>query len=447
MFKKLFTYGRQRLALLDENTLEVVRKSSASIVVKVIGMIAGVLVSIFIGRTLGPDGIGVINLANRIVSLLMVITMFGMGSVLVKQIAIGYERKDWQLVGNSIYTSSIINGAIAAVLTIAGIVVAPYLSQNIFHTPELEIPLRIAFILMLPQTFSRIFASGLIGFRKIWQSNLVNETLSMWVIGILLLTLYFLKIEINIVRVAIIYAVGRIAVTVSVLFYWKKIFRFKEKRNWMARPMMKMAIPMLLVSSTGLIAANADTIMLGWLSSTREVGLYNVAARIALLVSFFLQVSNAAISPKLASLFADGKIKEMEKMVKSVTGGLMGIAAISLLFFIVAGKPLLGLWGNEFKDAYLILVILGVGQFLNISTGCSGLLLIMCGHEKVHGHISLVFVILNLILNYIFIKNWGAIGAATATAITVGGENLAKLILAKQRVGVLTIPRFKHGKQ
>ena len=434
------------IQILDPHTSEVIRKSSASIVVKIIGMVAGVLVSIFIGRTLGPDGLGVINLANRIVSLLLIFTMLGMPQVLVKQIAIGYERKNWQLVGNSIYTSSIINGAIAAILTIAGIVAAPYLAQNVFHTPELEIPLKIALIVMLPQTFSRIFASALNGFRKIWQSNLVNETLSMWVIGLLLLTFYLLKVEINIVRVTLIYAIGRIVVTVSIFAYWKKIFRFKRKRNWIARPMMKMALPMLLVSSTALIAANADTIMLGWLSTTREVGLYNVAARIALLVSFFLQVSNAAISPKLASLFADGKIKEMEKMVKSVTGGLIAIAAVSLMFFILAGKPLMGLWGSEFKNAYLILVILGVGQFFNISTGCAGLLLIMCGHEKIHSKVSVFFVLLNLTLNYFLITKYGAVGAATATAITVGGENLAKLILAKQRVGVLTIPKFKHGK-
>ena len=426
MLKKLFK-------ILDPHTSEVILKSSASMVVKIIGMIAGVLVSIFIGRTLGPDGLGVINLANRIVALLLVFTMLGMQQVLVKQIAIGYGRKDWQLVGNSIYTASLINGLIALVLTITGIFVTPYFAKNVFHAPELEIPLKIALLVMLPQTFSRIFGSGLVGFRKIWQSNLVNETLSMWVIGLLLLSLYLLKLEINIVRVALIYGIGRIVVTVSVFVYWKKIFLFKRKRNWIARPMMKMALPMLLVTSTTLIAANSDTIMLGWLSTTREVGLYNVAARIALLVSFFLQVSNAAISPKLASLFADGKIKEMDKMVKNVTAGLIAIAVVSLMFFILAGKPLLGLWGTEFKDAYLILVILGIGQFFNISTGCSGLLLIMCGHEKVHGYISLFFVILNLILNYFLIKNYGAIGAGISTSIIIASENLTKFYFAKRK--------------
>ncbi|QGY46566.1 oligosaccharide flippase family protein [Maribellus comscasis] len=440
MVKKIITYSRKKLALLDVHTIEVLRKSSSSMVVKVLGMIVGVFVSIFVGRSLGPDGLGIINLSNRIVSLLLVFTMLGMKQVLVKQIAIGYRRKDFQLVSDSIYTSSIINGFIALVLTILGLVMAPFLAHKVFHAPDLEIPLTVALIVMLPQTFSRVFGAALNGFRKIWQSNLVNETLSTWVVGILLASFFLFDLEIDVVKIAVIYAVGRIVVTSTMIIYWKRIFHFKGKRNWIAKPMLKMSLPMLLVSSTALIAANADTIMLGWLGSTREVGLYNVAARIALLVSFFLQISNSAISPKLAALFAENRKKEIEKMVKSVTSGLIIIATVSLIAFIFLGNFLLGLWGGEFEEAYWVLVILGIGQFFNISTGCAGLLLIMCGFEGIHSRISLIFVILNLILNYFFITILGALGAAIATAVTVSGENIVKLIIAKQKVGVSTIP-------
>jgi len=409
-------------------------------VVKIIGMAAGLGVSIFLGRTIGAEGLGIISLANRIVSLLLVLAMLGMDQVLVKHIAIGYERQDWQKVGNNIFTASVINGLLTFVISLTGILFAPYLSNHVFNEPQLEIPLTIAFIVMLPQTFSRVFGAGLIGFRKVWQSSLVNETLSMWIIGILLIVLYLFKVEINVVRVAIIYAIGRFIVTISVILYWNKIFQFEGKRKWIARPMIKMALPLLLVMSTSVIAANADTIMLGWLSTTYNVGLYNVGARIALLVSFFLVVTNAAISPKLAALYADNKIKEMETMVKTVTFILILIAIFSLTFFIFFGKTILGLWGSDFKEAYYILIILGIGQFVNISTGSSGLLLIMCGYEKIHGYISLTFVLMNLLLNYFLIKNYGALGAAMATTITVSGENLAKLILAKKKIGVLALP-------
>jgi O-antigen/teichoic acid export membrane protein len=68
--------------------------------------------------------------------------------------------------------------------------------------------------------------------------------------------------------------------------------------------MLKMAAPLLVVSGTYVISANADIVMLGWLSNSKDVGVYSVAARLALLVSFFQVVTNSAISPKLAALYA-----------------------------------------------------------------------------------------------------------------------------------------------
>jgi O-antigen/teichoic acid export membrane protein len=285
--------------------------------------------------------------------------------------------------------------------------------------------------MIIPQTFSRVFASGLNGFRKIWQSNLVNEALSICVVAVGIVILQILKIKITVINVAILYAIGRLVVSGAIFVYWKSIFTYKGEKSLI-----------LLVSGTSIIASNADALMLGWLSDVREVGLYSVAAKLALLVSLFLQVSNAAISPKLASLFATNNIAEINILVKRVTLGLVTIAILFLIVFIIGGNFLLGLWGNEFKEAYLVLIILAIGQFFNISTGCAGLLLIMCGFEKIHGYISLFFMVLNLILNYILIVSYGAVGAAIATAITVGFENIAKLILVKNKIGISTIPKF-----
>ena len=180
--------------------------------------------------------------------------------------------------------------------------------------------------------------------------------------------------------------------------------------------MLKMAIPLLLVKATSLIMDSSDVVMLGLLSNPEQVGVYSVAARLALLGTFFLHVTNSAISPKLASLFANGQMEEMERMVKTVTAMLIVVATVFILMCIFFGKTVLGLWGSGFSEAYFVLVILSFGQFLNISTGCSGLLLIMCGHERVHSWISVVAVLVNVVLNYIFITYYGAVGAAIATA-------------------------------
>lgn len=431
---------RRLTSKIDVHTIEVIKKSSASLLVKIGGMVVGLLVSIFLGRALGAEGLGIINLANKIVIFLLVFTMFGMDHVIIKRVAIDHERKNPKGIAGTMFTSFWINVAIALVLSFVLILVAYPISLDIFHSENLYIPLVIALAMIIPQTISRIYAAGLIGIRKVWQSNLVNQTLTMWSVGLGILVLFLFGIEITIINVAILYGISRIVTMVSVTGYWKKFFKYKGPREWQGKPMFNMALPLLLVMATVIISESADTIMLGWLSNPEEVGLYSVAARLALLVSFFLQVSNSAISPKLASLFADKRIDEMEKMVKRVTGGLILIAVASLLIFIFGGKLILSLWGSEFTEAYLVLVILGIGQFFNISTGCAGLLLIMCGHEKVHSRISLVSIILNLVLNYFLILNYGAVGAAIATAITVGLENVIKLTLAKMKVGVLTLP-------
>lgn len=432
--------ARKALSRLDEHTLEVVAKSSSSMLVRMLGIAAALGVSVWLGRTLGASGLGIINLAQQVATLLLIVTMLGMDNVLIKRVAIGHENGDAQDIANSLRTASVICGLIATAATVLGILAAPWACRHIFHTEALKIPLIVTLAVLVPQTFSRIYAAALNGFRKVWQSNLVNEALSIWVVALGLVVLHLLHIRITVISAAVLYAAARLVVFLSIGTYKRMLFRYKGPRRMNARPMLKMAMPLLIASSAYIITANADGVMLGWLRSPREVGLYSVAAKVALLESFFLMVSNSAIGPKLAALYAQGRKQEMERMVQRVTGGLILIAMASLAFFILFGHPLLAIWGHDFSGAYLVLVVLGIGQFFNISTGCCGMILTMCGHERVVGYVSTSFVCVNLTLNYFLILRWGAVGAASATAITVAGDNLTKMMLARRKVGVLTLP-------
>lgn len=432
--------SNQLLTFLDDHSIEIIQKSSSTFIVKILGMIAGLFVSVFLGRTLGASGLGILDLSNKIVSILLVFSLFGTKDVLIKHISISSAEKNWQIIGKRIHTVTLLTSSIASILTIIGFFKAPFIANTFFKVPELSTPLQIIFIALLPQTLSRVFSSGLIGFGKIWQSNLVNETMSMWIVSLFLILMYLFNYSVDIIRVAIIYAIGRCIVAITVYLYWRKVYSFKHIKKIELRPVITMAIPLLIVSSTTIIAANADAIMTGLFSTTKEVGLYNVASKLALLSSLFLQVSNAAISPKIAAMYKQNRQNEIQKMVSNVTIGLMIIAISTLVFFVVTGEIILGVWGNEFKGAYIILLVLLIGQFFNVSSGCAGLVLVMCGYEKIHGIISVIFVLLNIAMNYILIKQYGALGAAIATALTVSSENITKLVLARKKTGILTLP-------
>lgn len=427
---------------LDVHTLEVIVKSSKSMMVKVLGMISALFVSIYLARTLGAEGLGIINLANKFGMILIIITMFGFQNVIIKFVSIAKEKGEFKEVANTLKTSLIFNSLMSVGIAALGVLFLPIIVSFLFDNQELYVPLLVAFLMIIPQTISGVYSAALIGYGKIWQANLMNETLSSILVGIGLILFWIFKIPFTVISVIALYAISRIIVVVFVKVLWNNTFESNYKGKITLKPMIKMGMPMLLVTGTTVIASNADVIMLGSLGTLKDVGLYSVAARLALLTSFLLQVTNGAIAPKLASLFNSNKIEEMASMVQKTTKGLLFVAILFLLLFYGLGNFMLSLWGVEFQEAYWILMILATGQFFNIATGCSGLLLVMCGHEKTHGYISAISVILNILLNIFLIKLYGALGAAIATAITVLLENIAKVFYARIKVGVLTLPFF-----
>lgn len=431
--------GRQRLGLLDEHTLEVVRKSSASTVVKVAGMAIGLLVSVFLGRTIGAEGLGIINLSNRIINILLVVGLLGMRQVIIKEVAIAHNKKNFVHIGNVMHTSYWLNGGITLLLSIILIFLSPWLATNVFNEPRLTYPLLIFLVVMTPQVFSRLYSSALVGYRKIWQSNLVEQTLSIAITGILLMFFWLFKWEITVKLVAICYAIGRITVSISVGLYWNKLYCYKSKRIFIPKLLLKTSLPLLGSTLAAIVVSNADVIILGWLGTTKDVGLYSVAARLALLTSFFLQIINASVSPKIATLYASGNIKELEKMLQWVTKGLGFFGLLQVIVFILAGKFILTLWGIDFISAYWFLIILVLGQLINIGTGSVGLVLIMCNYEKIQNRTAIIFMLVNIILNILLIKLLGALGAAMATSLSIAGVNITRLYFVRKKIGIKII--------
>jgi len=346
-------------------------------------------------------------------------------------------------IGNVMYTTYWINGGITFSITIIGILLAPWLSLSVFHEPLLKWPLIIALIVMPPQVLSRIFSSGLIGYKKIWQGNLVDQTLSTFIAGVSLIILKILAINITVIYVAIAYAIGRITVTITSGIYWSKIHTYrayKEEKKFIGHDLIKMALSMLVINAASLVSMNVPFILLGWLGNANQVGLFSVSSRLAFITIFLLQVTGSTIAPKIAALYESNRLEEIEMMVQKVTKGLVLFGILVLIFFAVFGKFVLSIWGTEFEDAYQLLLILCLGQFVNLSTGAVGLILVMSGFEKTQSHISISFLFLNLFLSYFLIKYYGALGAAISTTITISGQNITQVIFAKAKVGITTIP-------
>ncbi len=424
---------------MDTQTKEVFAKSFSTVIVQIIGVAARLVTSIVLGRILGVAGLGDVNLINQIITILMVISMFGMDHVLVKKISIGHFNRDYQSIGVAIYTSLRVNLIIAVLLTILSVIGASFISE-FFSATQLKFPLIVAAIALVPQTISIVFASVVNGFNKVWQGRLLKDFLTSLFVLMGVFFAWYLKISIDLFSVIAIYTISRFLTFIIAFLYVKNIYNPIFFKGVVDKTMIKMAKPLLFVSATTLLSSSLDVIMLGWLSNSSSVGLYTVATRLVLFIAFFLQITNAVLSPKIAAYFANNELSKLTVMIKQVTFVLIIIGVLSTIFFVILGKPILSVWGHDFTEAYYCLVILCFGQFINISTGCSGVLLIMSGNEKVFSYITSISLLFNFTLNLVLISKYDILGAAIATSITIAGENIVKVIIAKKKTGILTIP-------
>jgi O-antigen/teichoic acid export membrane protein len=179
-----------------------------------------------------------------------------------------------------------------------------------------------------------------------------------------------------------------------------------------------------------------DAIMLGIMQGNESVGLYNVANRGAMLISFILVAVNQSLAPSIAKLYAEGNLSKLQSIItKSSRTIIFGSLPIALIL-IIFGKWFLLIFGSEFTAAYLTLVILSFGQLINATMGSVGLLLDMTGHERDTAVGVGTTAILNIILNALFIPIWGVNGAAIATAISTIAWNIILFFYVKKRLGI-----------
>ena len=414
--------------------------TSKTTLVKASGMLAGIIVSIVIGRLLGAEGLGIINLSNQLASTLLMLVLLGLPTVILKETAIAVSNKNWAHINNVIFTSLKINLPLAALVILLSYLIIPFITEQFFE-PSLEIPLIIITTAIIFQVVSRVFASGLNGYHKIWQSSLIGDTLSIVLVGFFILFQFILNWSITVISIALSYALARLFVSVGITLYWKKNYVLKEKsiKEFIPKALLRVSLPLLLVQVTNNIAGSIDSIMIGSFLSVKEVGLYAVAFKIAFASSFFLMVTNAVLAPKVATLFANKEIKKIEKTVQKVTSILVLFGIIGLLFIVLGGKYILPIWGNEFTAGYYPLIILSIGQFFSIAAGSVGLILTLCNEQKIWGYVTLGSAILNTILNFFFIKLWGVNGAAIATSITLVLMNIIGTMIIKKRLKISTI--------
>jgi len=156
-----------------------------------------------------------------------------------------------------------------------------------------------------------------------------------------------------------------------------------------------------------------DTIMLGLLSSKTEVGQYSVAFNLMEGTFFIPTIVMAAIFPGLSQTKQFLNYFRKGLLVLSLTGIAVGGAV-----FLFAEIIIQMFFAQEFQGSGEVLKILALAIPIIFWGYLMTQSLVALDHNRIYLGITAFAVLLNVLLNYWLIPEYGAEGAAIATVIT-----------------------------
>ena len=210
-------------------------------------------------------------------------------------------------------------------------------------------------------------------------------------------------------------------------------------REWGTLKVLYEGWPLWLASLIAVLRAQVSGWFAAGFDSAEHVALFAVADRFALLLTAPLTIVNMLLPPVVAELYARGETKRMGRVVQAV-GGLASLPCIVILAVIIlAGRPTLGLlFGAHYEAAYLMLIVLCIGQVAAIVTGSWQVVLPMTGLRRQTLRISAWAMLIQVICSLIGGYYAGALGVAIGASAGVIVGNILGMITAHRHLSIWT---------
>ena len=232
-----------------------------------------------------------------------------------------------------------------------------------------------------------------------------------------------------------------IAVAVLVaLWTSRKSRRYrKADERWRTKEWLSAAVFLLLVGGLTVLLVRVDTVMVGSLLDTSRAGRYNIASRLVTGIVLLAGAVRAAVAPSIAPLIDERNTSQLQEAVHGVVGVTLAGGIAVALMLVTFPDAILSLFGEYYREASDVLIVLTCGQVLALATGPGMPLLTMSGSERIVAAVLSGALIVNIGLNWLLIPVLGELGAALATSISLVGWNVLLAIISYKRVSVLPI--------
>ena len=429
------------------NALKLLAKYSIIVFIGVfISKIALYFYRAIIARYFGIESYGLFSLAILVLNLVVAISLLGLSEGIVRYATIYRGKKQFKKINYLFKICGIILLFVSLILSVITFLLSSWISRTFFHNEALAIFIKISSLIVPFYVISSLFLSFIRAFEKIGTYSFVVNILQniTKVAAIILLIALGLKSD----SIMFSFFIGIFLMFLFSYYFCKhnllitsdtSTLKEKEKKETL-KSLFYYSLPLMFSSIIYTIYSLTDSFVIGYFKGVSDVGLYNAAIPIALLLAiipdFFIQL----FYPLITKEYSERNFKVVKELSKQVSKWIfIIIMPIFLLMIIFPGVFINIFFGKEYLASDNALRILAFGSFISVFSGLWTTILMMAGKSKTILINLIIASIINLILNVIFVVKYGLIGAAIATSLVWIVMSLTLLLEVKIAVNFIPL--------
>lgn len=336
-------------------------------------------------------------------------------------------------------TGLAISLALSLLIVVALLAASPVVLSRLFET-EAARPMYYVFVITIPLFVC--FKIGIGGIRgeentryKLLTQNLFYPLVRVSLIGGMLV------LGVGLIGAGLGYLVALLAATFITYHLLNRLFPLRGEFQFHGREMATFSAPLIVSTVINTLLTRTDTVMLGYLRSSNEVGIYNAAYPLTGVLLLVLGAFGYLYLPVASRL--DGDEDDSVGRIYEVTTKWVYLIVFPVFVTVVVFPDSIVsfVFGGDYVGAGAALSVLAIGSFTSAAFGRNRETLSALGATKFILVSNAVAFVINFFLNLFLIPIYGFMGAAFASAGSYVILNVTVYLFLRNRFDISPFTR------
>lgn len=375
---------------------------------QVLRLASGLIVGIHVTRYLGPEQVGILSYVGAFVAIFAGIAKLGADDIVVKEIVISTNDK-YRILGTAFWLKTI--GTFLMIILIS----ITLLFLNVDQNTELYIYIVAGGIFFQSFEVVDFYCQAQMLMRLVSICRIVQIIISA------ILRIYLVSIGADLTDFILLTLIDQLSIAIMLLI----LYFTQENKGFiqyfdlsLTIRILKQSWPLLLSYLSYMIYARIDQVMIKNMIDEKALGYYSTAYKLYEIPQFIAFIFARNMYPLLTKRYSED-IDSFTQIMNSGTS-IMTLISYFLVFFfwLFSDKLIYVLYGAQFAESAHILFGLSL-CLIPMFNGClRSTYLNITNNQKILFYTSVISTVLNVVLNYYWVKFYGVMGGVYSIITT-----------------------------